>query len=207
MVKQLAFYFNSNACSGCKACQMACKDKNNLPSGVLWRRVYHYGGGDWIQKDGFWVPNDVFAYSVSIACNHCKEPVCLSVCPTRAIEKRNDGVVLINTDLCIGCRYCEWACPYGAPQFDEDTGYMTKCNFCVDLIDQGQNPACVDACTMRCIEFGELADLRTKYGELAAIEPLPSAQYTHPSIVLTPHKHAQLSGEGTGRITNLPEEV
>ena len=207
MTKQYAFYFDASACTGCKACQVACKDKNNLPLGVLWRRVYHYGGGSWIEKDGFQVPNGVFVYSVSISCNHCQDPICAHVCPAGAIEKRSDGVVLINTDLCIGCRYCEWACPYGAPQFDGEAGYMTKCNFCYDLLDQGQKLVCVDACTMRCLDFGELDDLHAKYGELNAIEPLPKAHYTQPALVLTPHKHAQLSGEGTGRILNLPEEV
>ena len=207
MTKQYAFYFDASACTGCKACQIACKDKNNLPLGVLWRRVYHYGGGSWIERDGYQVPNGVFVYSVSIACNHCQDPICAHICPAGAIEKRSDGVVLINTDLCIGCRYCEWACPYGAPQFNEEAGHMTKCNFCYDLLDQGQNPVCVDACTMRCLGFGELDDLRAKYGELNAIEPLPEAHYTQPALVLTPHEHAQLSGEGTGRILNLPEEV
>lgn len=207
MANQLAFYFNASACTGCKACQAACKDKNNSPLGVIWRRVYHYGGGNWMQKDGFWTPNGVFAYSVSMACNHCEKPTCMEVCPAGAISKRSDGVVTINAELCIGCRYCEWACPYGAPQFDEQAGYMTKCNFCNDLLDQGQNPACVDACTMRCLEFGDLAELRAKYGDLNAIEPLPDSGFTQPALVITPHKNAQLSGSGIGRITNLPEEV
>jgi anaerobic dimethyl sulfoxide reductase subunit B len=207
MAKQLAFYFNSSACTGCKACQAACKDKNNSPLGVIWRRVFHYGGGDWVQQDGFWVPNDVFAYSVSIACNHCQKPLCVEVCPAGAISKREDGIVQINADLCIGCRYCEWACPYGAPQFDEQAGHMTKCNFCADMIDQGQNPVCVDACNMRCLEFGELTELQAIHGNLAAIEPLPEYVHTLPSLVITPHKDAQPSGSGTGRILNLPEEV
>lgn len=79
-------------------------------------------------------------------------------------------------------------------------GYMTKCNFCQDLLAEGQNPACVDACVMRAIEFGEVDELRAKYGDVDAIEPLPSAEYTHPSLVITPHKHAQMSGAGTGKI-------
>jgi len=207
MAKQLAFYFDSSACTGCKACQAACKDKNNSPLGVIWRRVYHYGGGDWVQQEGFWVPNSVFAYSVSISCNHCQKPLCLEVCPAAAISKRADGVVTIDSDRCIGCRYCEWACPYGAPQFNEQAGHMTKCNFCADMLDQGQNPVCVDACNMRCLKFGELAELRAEHGNLDAIEPLPESGHTLPALVITPHKHAQQSGRGTGRITNLPEEV
>jgi anaerobic dimethyl sulfoxide reductase subunit B (iron-sulfur subunit) len=207
MAKQLAFYFDSSACTGCKACQAACKDKNNSPLGVIWRRVFHYGGGGWVKQDGFWVPNDVFAYSVSIACNHCQKPVCMEVCPAAAISKRDDGVVSIDTSRCIGCRYCEWACPYGAPQFDEQAGHMTKCNFCADLLDQGQNPVCVDACNMRCLQFGELAELRAKHGLLNEVAPLPEAAHTWPSLVVNPHKDAQPSGSKVGRITNLPEEV
>ncbi len=82
MTKQYAFYFNASECIGCKACQVACKDKNNLPIGTLFRRVFHYGGGSWVaDENGFQVPNNVFAYSVSTACQHCRKPSCLEVCP------------------------------------------------------------------------------------------------------------------------------
>jgi anaerobic dimethyl sulfoxide reductase subunit B (iron-sulfur subunit) len=203
MTKQYGFYYNGSACIGCKACMSACKDKNNLPVGINWRRVHQYGGGGWIPSANdpeLMIPNNMFVYSMSIACNHCEHPLCLQVCPAQAIQKREDGIVLIDQNQCIGCRYCEWACPYGAPQFNEEEGHMTKCNFCEDLIAQGQNPACVDACVMRAIEFGELDELRAKYGDVNAVEPLPSAEYTNPSIVITPHKDAQLTGQGTGAI-------
>lgn len=207
MAKQMAFYFDASACIGCKACQVACQDRNNLPPDILWRRVFTYGGGGWVQQGSTFVPNNLFRYYLATACQHCENPVCRDVCPTAAISKRDDGIVLIDTDKCIGCRYCEWACPYGAPQFNEEAGVMTKCDFCYDLQDQGLNPACVDACVMRCLDFGELEELRQKYGDLAGIEPLPEADMTYPALVITPHKHAQLSGTGTGRILNLPEEV
>lgn len=207
MAKQLAFYFNAGTCTACKVCQIACQDKNNLPAEIRWRRVLEYGGGSWISQDGFLVPNNVFVYALSAACMHCENPVCMEVCPAAAISKREDGVVLIDQDKCIGCRYCEWACPYGAPQFREDLGVMTKCTFCEDLLAQGQRPACVDACVMRALDFGELDELRAKYGSVNAIEPLPVADITEPALVVTPHKHAQVSGQGTGKILNLPEEV
>ena len=210
MANQKAFYFDASACVGCKACQIACADRNGLPSEILWRRVFHYGGGTWqarVDISDLWAPNNVFVYAVSTSCQHCENPVCRDVCPVNAITKRDDGIVLINDDLCIGCRYCSWACPYGAPQFNEAAGVMTKCDFCANLQDAGLNPACVDACIMRCLDYGELDELRAKYGALNAIEPLPPANITHPALVITPHKSSQLSGFGTGYIMSLPEEV
>jgi anaerobic dimethyl sulfoxide reductase subunit B (iron-sulfur subunit) len=210
MAKQLGFYFDASACNGCKACQIACKDKNNLPVGTNWRRVVQYGGGNWLPhltRPDLVVANNIFAYSMSVACMHCEKPICADVCPAGAITKRADGVVLINQDQCIGCRYCEWACPYGAPQFDERKGVMSKCTFCEDSLAKGENPACVDSCPARALEFGELSELRAKYGTANAIEPLPQADMTLPAVVITPHRHAQLSGKGTGRILDLVQEV
>jgi anaerobic dimethyl sulfoxide reductase subunit B (iron-sulfur subunit) len=208
MTKQLAFYFDASACTGCKACAVACKDRSNLPVGVNWRRVYHYEGGEWgadpNNKD-LMIPKNLFVYATSVACMHCQVPVCANVCPTGAITKRDDGIVLINKDQCIGCRYCQWACPYGAPQFDEEAGVMTKCDFCQDLQAQGQNPVCVDACVMRVLDFGDLGELRAKYGREAAIEPLPPADISYPAVVITPHKDSQSSGSGTGKILTLEE--
>jgi anaerobic dimethyl sulfoxide reductase subunit B (iron-sulfur subunit) len=207
MAKQKAFYFNSNECTGCKVCQIACQDKNDLPAGLLWRRVFTYGGGGWVKNGDVYAPNSLFAYSVSTACQHCENPVCMNVCPAAAISKRADGIVTIDEAKCIGCRYCQWACPYGAPQFNEEAGVMTKCNMCLDLQDQGLKPACVDACVMRCLDAGDLDELKQKHGDLNAIEPLPTGDITKPALVITPHKFAQRSGEGTGRILNLPEEL
>jgi anaerobic dimethyl sulfoxide reductase subunit B (iron-sulfur subunit) len=210
MAKQLAFYFDASACADCKACQIACKEKNDLPIGVLWRRVYQYEGGSWTESPdfkGIMVPNNVFSYSLSIACMHCGKPLCADICPTAAITKNDDGIVLIDADKCIGCRYCEWACPYDAPQFNEELGVMTKCDFCQDLLAQGLNPACVDNCVMRCLDYGDINELRAKYGNLAEVEPLPKADITEPAFVVTPHKFTQKSGQGTGRISNLPEEL
>ena len=208
MAKQLGFYFDASGCTGCKACAIACKDRSDLPVGTNFRKVYQYGGGNWAndpQNPGVMIPNNVFVYSLSAACMHCQDPICVEVCPVSAITKRDDGVVLIDKERCIGCRYCEWACPYGAPQFNEEKGYMTKCDFCQDLQAQGQNPVCVDACVMRVLKFGELEELKAEYGNVAAIEPLPIAELTSPSLVITPHKHAQISGQGTGHILSVEE--
>lgn len=184
--KQYTFYFDSSNCSGCKACQIACKDKNNLPLSVLWRRVYEVGSGGWVQKDDAWI-NDIRTYNMSVACNHCEEPVCVDVCPTKAMAKDKNGIVTIDEKRCIGCKYCEWVCPYGAPQFNESTGLMTKCNFCTDYISEGKNPSCVDACPMRVLEFGELKELKKKHGVESEVFPFPKEHYTKPAIIIKKH--------------------
>ncbi|MBK8137209.1 MAG: dimethylsulfoxide reductase subunit B [Anaerolineae bacterium] len=188
MAKQLGFHVNLSACSGCKACQIACKDKNDLTDDRMWRRVITVEGGEWIQRGDAWL-NNIFGYFLSSACMHCENPLCVEVCPTSAMWKREeDGIVLIDQDKCIGCRYCEWACPYGAPQFDATAGVMSKCNMCFDYVDAGQKPACVSACQMRVLEFGDVEELRVKYGALNDVYPLPDPSLTSPSIVYTPHE-------------------
>lgn len=208
MAKQYAFHFDASACNGCKACTIACKSKNDLPVGITWRRVYEYGGGGWVQDKedrNLMIPNNIYAYAMSVACMHCEKPLCAEVCPTGAITKGEDGIVVIDAEKCIGCRYCEWACPYGAPQFDEEAGNMTKCDMCQDLVEQGMVPDCVSSCVMRALDFGELEEMREKYGTVNAIEPLPEAKYTKPALVITPHRHSQPSGQGTGRILDMEE--
>jgi anaerobic dimethyl sulfoxide reductase subunit B (iron-sulfur subunit) len=183
------FFVDSSACSGCKACAMACRDKNDLPAGVRWRRVYEVAGGGWRKEGEAWIP-DLTVYNLSIACNHCEKPLCRDGCPARAIEKRENGIVAIDPAKCLGCRYCEWTCPYGAPQFDEAAGVMTKCDLCADLIERSETPACVRACPMRALDFGEVEELKAKYRAAADVHPLPSAEMTEPSLVVKPHRDA-----------------
>lgn len=137
---------------------------------------------------------------------HCQRPACVDVCPTTAMHKRDDGVVLIDQRKCIGCRYCEWACPYGAPQYDANIGLMSKCDFCEELLAQGQPPACVASCPTRLMEYGELEELKAKYGSADDIYPLPEASITQPSVVITPHRDARRARSEGARIGN-PEEV
>lgn len=206
MAGKLGFYFDATQCTGCKACQVACKDKWDLPIGVNWRRVAEYAGGGWVTNPDGTFAHSVFVYYTSIACNHCDNPLCKEVCPTTAIEQREDGIVQIDADKCIGCRYCEWACPYDAPQFDEDEGVMTKCNFCVDFIDAGLPPACVAACPSRALNFGDIEALRAEFGNVAEIAPLPEASITEPNLVLKLHRNAQAVNAGAGELNN-PREV
>lgn len=204
MKKQYTFYFDSNLCSGCKTCQIACKDKNNLDAGVLWRRVYEAGSGNWINRNGAWL-NNIKVYNMSISCNHCQEPICVELCPTKAMNKNESGIVKVDTDKCIGCRYCEWACPYGAPQFDEKKGIMSKCNFCADYIEEGKNPSCVDACPMRVLDFGEVDEMRNKYGDQNNFFPLPESSFTKPAITITPHKNAFPPDYSSAEVLNKEE--
>lgn len=202
----LGFYLDQTLCTGCKACQIACKDKHDLPVGVTWRRVAEYSGGTWSTDRGA-VTARVFTYYTSVACNHCDSPVCVQVCPTTAMTKRPDGTVYVDTDKCVGCRYCEWACPYGAPQFNAATGHMSKCDLCADYREGGQDPACVSACPSRALGWGEISDLRAAHpGAGAGVEPLPDPGLTMPNLVIVPHRDAQASGSGTGTLMN-PEEL
>ncbi len=131
-------------CIGCRSCQVACKAENRTPLRTDWRSVIERETGDY--------PN-VKREFISLACNHCDEPACKKSCPVGAITKRADGVVLIDQDKCIGCRYCTFACPYGAPRIDTDTGKVSKCTMCVHRLDAGLRPACEATCLTGAITF------------------------------------------------------
>ncbi|MGT4214724.1 4Fe-4S dicluster domain-containing protein [Klebsiella pneumoniae] len=90
MSTQYGFFIDSARCTGCKTCELACKDYKNLTPEVSFRRIYEYAGGDWQEDNGVWQQN-VFAYYLSIACNHCEDPACTKVCPSGAMHKREDG--------------------------------------------------------------------------------------------------------------------
>ena len=208
MAKQLGFYLDQNYCTGCKACQIACKDKNDTPLGVNWRRVVEYTGGAWTTDAAAetFAPR-VFTYYTSVSCNHCDNAVCVTVCPTAAMHKDPEtGIVSVDADKCIGCRYCEWACPYSAPQYDAETGVMTKCNLCEDYLAEGKDPACVEACPVRVLKFGPIDELRAEYGSEAGIAPLPDPSLTEPNLVITPHRQAERTASATGHIAN-PQEI
>ncbi len=202
-MRRLGFAIDTTACTGCKACQTACKDKNNLPVGVLWRRVYEISGGGW-RRDGAAWRHDVWAYSLSISCNHCEDPICLQACPTKAYSRRENGIVAHDPDRCLGCGNCAWACPYGAPQLDTARGVMTKCNLCEERLEQGLPPSCVAACPMRAIEIGDLDELAARFGA-PEVSPLPSPWLTTPSLRLRPHPAAGRAAAAGARVANREE--
>ena len=207
-MSQLGFYVNTAKCTGCKTCQLSCKDENDLNVGVNWRRVYEYSGGEWVEHENGTFSQNVFAYYASISCNHCANPVCVKACPTGAMHKRTeDGLVVVDGNVCVGCRYCEMTCPYGAPQFNPEKKIMTKCDGCFDRVDQGKKPICIESCPLRALDFGPIEELRAKYGDNADMAPLPDSALTQPSLVIKKGENAKPTNDRTGRIINLREVV
>jgi anaerobic dimethyl sulfoxide reductase subunit B (iron-sulfur subunit) len=157
---QYGFYFDQTVCAGCHTCQIACKDKNRLDVGYLYRTVHTYENGEY-PKPGL--------YHMAVSCNHCDEPACVAACPVgRTIKDEETGIVYHDANVqCLGegCQACVNACPYGHPVLIESENRVGKCNMCKDLIDQGQEPACVASCMMRALKFGPVDELKATYGE------------------------------------------
>ncbi|MFC2062866.1 4Fe-4S dicluster domain-containing protein [Chloroflexota bacterium] len=180
---QLGFYFDQTRCNGCFTCIVACKDWNDVDAGPSsWRRVLT------IEKGSY---PDLFVTFLSTSCYHCIKPVCVSVCPVNAINKRKtDGVVLVNRELCLGkdnCQLCLEACPYHVPQFGiEPNAKMQKCHFCIDRLSQGKKPACVDACPMYALDVGPISELRKKYGSTTQAEGFQFFKELFPSVIFKP---------------------
>lgn len=176
------FYFDQRRCIGCRTCQVACKDKNRLEVGTLFRSVASYQTG---------VFPDATTYHYASTCNHCLNPECVAVCPAGAMYvNEEDGTIQHNDDLCIGCQYCTTACPYGAPKYVEAAGIVKKCDGCIGLRAKGEQPACVAACVMRALEFGPIDELRAAHPDAVdqiAILPEP---LTTPSLCVSARQDA-----------------
>ena len=135
--EQYRFHFDMTACVGCHCCEVACNEQNGNPADVKWRRVGEMETGEF--------PNTMQLFN-SMSCNHCIDPACLNGCPTNSYIKLDNGVVYHIDEDCIGCQYCTWNCPYEVPVFNKDRGIVTKCHMCIDKLEAGQTPACVQAC-------------------------------------------------------------
>ena len=180
-----AFYFDMTSCIGCKTCQMACKDKMEVEfsAGVFFREVRTYETGTF--------PN-VGRFNYSASCNHCDNPACVANCPTGAMYKTEDGLVLHDDSLCDGCQTCTMACPYMVPKYVAELGKVHKCDGCIDLVSKGKNPACVDACVMRALDFGEKDELIEKYGPdlVCDLSILPVSEITGPNTLIKARANA-----------------
>lgn len=170
---RLGMVIDLKTCVGCHSCTAACKSTNGTPPDVFFARVHEEELGEY--------PNARRAF-LPVLCNHCDNAPCVNVCPTGASYQRPDGIVAVKSDICIGCRSCETACPYDHRHYVEvgslkqgyfkddltlyertkyqrwTEGTVIKCDFCMDRVDKGMNPACVDTCPAEARIFGDLSD-------------------------------------------------
>jgi Fe-S-cluster-containing dehydrogenase component len=207
---RLGLVIDLDICVGCHACAVNCKEWNtggiaapltdldpygSAPDGVWFNRIHSFEVGEGADGRTVHFPR---------SCLHCAEPACVTVCPTGASYKRAaDGIVLVDEELCIGCKLCSWACPYGAREFDQDQGVMKKCTLCVDRIynetfdEADRVPACVSTCPASARHFGDLGDPESKVSRLVAerggydLMPEMGYQPTNKYLPPRPRKTAQ----------------
>jgi formate dehydrogenase iron-sulfur subunit len=168
----MGFFTDTTLCIGCKACEVACKEWNQLPedgyefsgmsydntkelSGTTWRHVAFVEQFDKGANQNRWLME-------SDVCKHCTHAGCLDVCPTGAFIRTEFGTVVLQEDVCNGCGYCVVACPFGVVALREDTNTMGKCTLCYDRLKAGEEPACAKACPTDSIQFGEVGELRER---------------------------------------------
>ena len=182
--QRMGFFTDTSVCIGCKACEVACKEWNQIPEdGLNWTGMSHdnsegLSADTWrhvafIEQRVPFGPDSNFERDAegfrwlmsSDVCKHCTHAACLDVCPTGAIFRTEFGTVVVQQDICNGCGYCVPACPYGVLDKREDDGRIFKCTLCYDRLGVGQEPACAKACPTDSIQFGELDELRERAAE------------------------------------------
>jgi Fe-S-cluster-containing dehydrogenase component len=209
--KQLGLVIDLDICVGCHACAVNCKEWNSGghmapltdlqpygadPTGVWFNRIHSFEAGAGAGGRTVHFPR---------SCLHCAEPDCVTVCPTGASYKRaEDGIVLVNADICIGCKLCSWACPYGAREYDHDDGVMKKCTLCVDKIynenleEVDRVPACVATCPVGARHFGDLGDPESKVSRLVetrgGYDLMPEMGYRPTNKYLPPRSRQDRAG-------------
>lgn len=154
---RFAMAIDTKKCVGCMDCVVACKTENNTPEGF---------NRDWITTETTGKFPSVQLEIRSERCNHCSNPPCVSCCPTGASHVHDlGGVVLVEHDMCIGCKACLSSCPYDARYVHPD-GYADKCTFCIHRVEKGEDPACVSVCPTHCMTFGDLDDPLSRISQL-----------------------------------------
>ena len=172
-------------CAGCHNCAVTCKNANNLPEG-LWYNTVRTEGGAYDDTPAGTYPNLSMEF-VPVGCQHCANPACVAVCPTGATAQREDGIVTVDSETCIGCGSCISACPYdvrtlleGEPSFYFDFALgdwdapahkahtVEKCTFCANRIDRGEQPACMELCPVRARLWGDLDDTSSEISQAIA---------------------------------------
>jgi anaerobic dimethyl sulfoxide reductase subunit B (iron-sulfur subunit) len=160
MKKQYGISFEADNCLKCWSCEVACKQWHEIKAGgIKLRKVLEVTSGTF---------PEVKRTFLSVSCRQCARPPCAAACPTGAISKRiEDGIVVVDAQKCIGCRTCLDTCPFGVPQFAED-GTMVKCEMCLDRLEQGRRPICVETCPTRALRWGTIEELSNLAGNKAA---------------------------------------
>lgn len=160
MAKRMGFVIITSRCIDCDACMVACRAENDVPLGRT---------RNWVKSSGvlgkFPKVSEVFQPG---NCMHCEHPPCVAVCPTGASQKRPDGIVIVENSKCIGCKYCITACPYDARFANLDTGKADKCTFCIQRLEVGLQPACVQTCLGKSRQAGDLNDPNSIVAKLIA---------------------------------------
>ena len=158
-----AFVIDQRKCIGCHACTVACKAEHDVPIGVNRTWVKYIEKGEFPNSRRYFLVN---------RCNHCEDAPCVTICPTKALFKRANGIVDFDSERCIGCKSCMQACPYDALYIHPDSHTAAKCNYCAHRTERGLEPACVVVCPERAIIAGDMDDPHTEIAHLIAREPV-----------------------------------
>jgi formate dehydrogenase iron-sulfur subunit len=169
MAERMGFFTDTSICIGCKACEVACKEWNDVPDDGFVFRATSYDntgslGADTWRHVAFIEQGDRWLMSSDV-CKHCTHAACLDVCPTGALFRTEFDTVVVQPDICNGCGYCVPACPYGVIDRRERDGRAWKCTMCYDRLRGGMEPACAKACPTDSIQFGPLDELRERAQE------------------------------------------